>query len=207
MSQFTFWATHLTPRKYLIIYITVRRTNSIIPCCNASRNILYICFNSSEMTTCLTHDQINDKRKMQVLSEETFLESGKLFKKNFQSRSLNTCAASSTQCPNFRGLFTSKVTWNYTWNLKPKRWHQKQFGHLFFLRPHSVLRKGRGGGGEKEFEIYREGLGKALKELSNVCVSIFSPLERSANFITNTFSFAFHTISFIFLLTLAEKMI
>ena len=64
-----------------------------------------------------------------------------------------------------------------------------------------------GGGGEKEFEIYREGLGKALKELSNVCVSIFSPLERSANFITNTFSFAFHTISFIFLLTLAEKMI
>ena len=146
---------------------------------------------------------------MPVLSEETFLESGKLFKKNFQSRSLNTCAASSTQCPNFRGLFTSKVTWNYTWNLKPKRWHQKQFGHLFFLRPHSVLRKGRGRGrgGEKEFEIYREGLGKALKELSNVCVSIFSPLERSANFITNTFSFAFHTISFIFLLTLAEKMI
>ena len=43
------------------------------------------------MTTCLTHDQINDKRKIPILSEETFLESEKLFKKNFQSRSLNTC--------------------------------------------------------------------------------------------------------------------
>ena len=31
------------------------------------------------MTTCLTHDQINDKRKMPIFSEETFLES------------LNTC--------------------------------------------------------------------------------------------------------------------
>ena len=59
---------------------------------------------------------------MSILSEETLLESGKLFKKNFQSRSLDTCAASSTQCPNFQGLFTSKVTWYYTWNLKPKRW-------------------------------------------------------------------------------------
>ena len=54
-------------------------------------------------------------------SGETFLESGQLSKKNFQSRNLNTCAVSSTQCPNFRGLFTSKVTWQYTWNLKPKR--------------------------------------------------------------------------------------
>ena len=59
---------------------------------------------------------------MSILSEETLLESGKLFKKNFQSRSLDTYAASSTQCPNFRGLFTSKITWYYTWNLKPKRW-------------------------------------------------------------------------------------
>ena len=33
------------------------------------------------MTTCLTHDQISDKRKMPILSEETFLESGQLFKK------------------------------------------------------------------------------------------------------------------------------
>ena len=33
------------------------------------------------MTTCLTHDQINGKRKMPVFSEETFLESGKLVKK------------------------------------------------------------------------------------------------------------------------------
>ena len=59
---------------------------------------------------------------MSILSEEKLLESGKLFKKNFQSRSLDTCAASSTQCPNFQGLFTSKVTWYYKWNLKPKRW-------------------------------------------------------------------------------------
>ena len=59
---------------------------------------------------------------MSILSVETLLESGKLFKKNFQSRSLDTCAASSTQCPNFQGLFTSKVTWYYKWNLKPKRW-------------------------------------------------------------------------------------
>ena len=56
------------------------------------------------MTTCLINDQINDKRKMSILSEDTLLESGKLFKKNF------TYAASSTQCPNFRGLFTSKIT-------------------------------------------------------------------------------------------------
>ena len=101
---------------------SVRRTSSIIPCRNASCNILRICFNGSEMTTCLINDQINDKRKMSILSEETLLESGTLFKKNFQSRSLDTCAANSTQCPNFRGLFTSKITWYYTWNLKPKRW-------------------------------------------------------------------------------------
>ena len=113
---------HLTPWKYLIRYITVRRTRSIIPCRNASCNILRICFNGSEMTTCLINDQINDKRKMSILSEDTLLESGKLFKKNFQSRSLDTCAASSTRCPNFWGLFTSKITWYYTWNLKPKRW-------------------------------------------------------------------------------------
>ena len=40
------------------------------------------------MTTSLTHDQINDKRKMLILSEETFLESGQLFQKNCQSRNL-----------------------------------------------------------------------------------------------------------------------
>ena len=106
----------------MIRYITVRRTSLIIPCRNAPCNILRICFNGSEMTTCLINDQINNKRKMSILSVETLLESGKLFKKNFQSRSLDTCAASSTQCPNFRGLFTSKVTRYYTWNLKPKRW-------------------------------------------------------------------------------------
>ena len=89
---------------------TVRRTSSIIRCRDASCNILRICFNGSEMTTCLTNDQTNDKRKMAILSEETFFESGQLFKKNFQSQSLDTCAASSTKCPNFRGLFTSKVT-------------------------------------------------------------------------------------------------
>ena len=59
---------------------------------------------------------------MSIFSVETLLESGNLFKKNFQSRILDTFAASSTQCPNFRGLSTSKVTWYYTWNLKPKRW-------------------------------------------------------------------------------------
>ena len=47
---------------------------------------------------------MHDKRKMPILSKETFLESGQLFKKNFQGRNLDTCAASSTQCPNFRGL-------------------------------------------------------------------------------------------------------
>ena len=34
---------------------------------------------------------------MPILSEETFLESGKLLRKNCQSRSSDTCAASSTQ--------------------------------------------------------------------------------------------------------------
>ena len=43
------------------------------------------------MTTCLINDQINDKRKMSILSEDTLLEGGALFKKNFQSRSLDTC--------------------------------------------------------------------------------------------------------------------
>ena len=37
------------------------------------------------MSTCLTNDPIDDKRKMAILSEETFFESGQLFKKNFQS--------------------------------------------------------------------------------------------------------------------------
>ena len=41
---------------------------------------------------------------MPILSEETFLESGQLLKKNFQSRNLDTYAASSTQCPNFRSF-------------------------------------------------------------------------------------------------------
>ena len=27
-----------------------------------------------------------------------------------------------TQCPNFRGLFTTKVTWHYTWSLYPLQW-------------------------------------------------------------------------------------
>ena len=40
------------------------------------------------------------------MSEDTLLESGTLFKKNFQSRNLDTYAASPTQCPNFWGLFT-----------------------------------------------------------------------------------------------------
>ena len=58
--------------------------------------------NGSKMTTWLTHDQINDKRQIPILSGETFLENGKLFRRNFQSRNLDTCAASSTRCPNFR---------------------------------------------------------------------------------------------------------
>ena len=61
----------------------------------ASCNILRICFNGSEMTTCLINDQLNDKRKISILNEETFLESGKLFTKNCQSRSSDTCTASS----------------------------------------------------------------------------------------------------------------
>ena len=32
----------------------------------------------------------------------------------------NTCGW--LECPNFPGLFTSEVTWHYTWNLAPKRW-------------------------------------------------------------------------------------
>ena len=60
------------------------------------------------MTTCLTQDQIYDKRKMPILSEEMFVEGGQLFKKNFQSRNLDTCAASSTQCPNFSGCLHQK---------------------------------------------------------------------------------------------------
>ena len=40
-----------------------------------------IYFNGSEVTTCLIHNQINDTRKMSILSEETLLESRRLFKK------------------------------------------------------------------------------------------------------------------------------
>ena len=61
----------------------------------AACNILRICFNGSEMTTYLINDQLNDKRKISILNEETFLESGKLFTKNCQSRSSDTCTASS----------------------------------------------------------------------------------------------------------------
>ena len=82
-------------------------------------------------STAANYDNLLNKRsnkwKMSILSEETLLESGKLFKKNFQSRSLDTWAASSTRCPNFRGLFISKITWYYTWNLKPKRWISGNF--------------------------------------------------------------------------------
>ena len=42
---------------------------------------------------------------MPILSEETFLKSGLLFKKTFHSRNLDTRAASSTQRPNFRVFF------------------------------------------------------------------------------------------------------
>ena len=84
----------LNTLKIPIRYITVCRTSSIIPCRNTSCNILRICFNGSKITICLINDQINDKRKMSILSKDTLLESGKLFKKNFQSRGLDTCAAS-----------------------------------------------------------------------------------------------------------------
>ena len=88
---------------------------------------------------------------MPIVSEETFLESGKLLRKNCQSRSTDTCAARSTHCPNFRGLFTSKVTWHYTWNLKPKRWIMRNLEWHIFMRnvDGDVLfrsRKGVGGG-------------------------------------------------------------
>ena len=86
---FIWQSTNLTPWIYLIIYITVRRTSSIIPCRNASCYILPIYFNGSEIFTCLIKYQINDERKMPTLNEETLLESGKLFKKNCPSRSLD----------------------------------------------------------------------------------------------------------------------
>lgn len=53
------------------------------------------------MAICLTDDQIGDGGGMTVLSEETFFESGQLFKNKFQSRSLDTCAASSTSVRTF----------------------------------------------------------------------------------------------------------
>ena len=62
-------------------------------------DVLRICFNGSEMTTCLRNDQINDKRKTPILSEETFFESAQLFK-------------------NFRGLPTSHDTTREIWSPK-----------------------------------------------------------------------------------------
>ena len=61
---------------------------------------------------------------MPILSEETFLESGQLFKKNFQSRNLDTCAASSTQCPNFRSFvyIKSHVTLHVTSKAQKVNW-------------------------------------------------------------------------------------
>ena len=66
---------------------------TILPSCH----ILCIYFNGSKITTCPTNNQVNDKRKMLILSKEMILESGKLFKENWQSWSLDTCAASLTQ--------------------------------------------------------------------------------------------------------------
>ena len=86
-------------------------------------NILRICFNGSKMTTFLTHHQMHDKRKMPILSKETFLESGQLFKKHFQGRNLDTCAASSTQCPNFRGLKSNAHKVNSFFSKAGYSWH------------------------------------------------------------------------------------
>ena len=73
--------------------------------------------------TCFTHHQMHDKRKMPILSKETFLESGQLFKKNFQGRNLDTCAASSTQCPNFRGLKSNAHKVNSFFSKAGYSWH------------------------------------------------------------------------------------
>ena len=43
----------------------------------------------------------------------------KLFTTKCRSRSSYKGRGWLTQCPNFRGLFTTKVTWHYTWSLYP----------------------------------------------------------------------------------------
>ena len=60
------------------------------------------------------------KERCQFWAKTRFLKVGRYLRK-ISKAEVWTHAASSTQCPNFRGLFTSKITWYYTWNLKPKR--------------------------------------------------------------------------------------
>ena len=61
------------------------------------------------MTTCSMNNQINDKRKMSILSEETLLESGKLFRKIAKAE-VWTHVLQARLEPNVRGLFKSQVT-------------------------------------------------------------------------------------------------
>ena len=114
------------------------------------------------MTTCLMNNQINDKRKMSILSEETLLESGKLFRKIAKAEVWTHVLQARLDVRTF-GVYL-KVRWHYTWNLKPKRWISSEFpqcllfsARICFLwgRPRSLRRmesKSEGGrfGSKKE---------------------------------------------------------
>ena len=102
------------------------------------------------MTTCLMNNQINDKRKMSILSEETLLESGKFFRKIAKAEVWTHVLQARLDVRTF-GVYL-KVRWHYTWNLKPKRWISSEFpqcllfsARICFLwgRPRSLRRSRR----------------------------------------------------------------
>ena len=59
------------------------------------------------------------QKKKSILSMEISSRHWKLLTTKCRSRSSYKGRGWLTQCPNFRGLFTTKVTWHYTWSLYP----------------------------------------------------------------------------------------
>ena len=83
----------------------------------ASCYILCIYFGGSEITTCLINNQTYYTTKKSILS----IEKRQWKLSTIKCRSPYTGCGQLTQCPNFRSLFTTKVTWHYTWNRTSKR--------------------------------------------------------------------------------------
>ena len=89
----------------------------IIPCWNASCYSLRIYYSGSEISTRLINNQTYDTKKEVNFEHGNSSRHWKLLPTKCRSRSSYKGRGWLTQCPNFRGLSTTKVTWHYTWSL------------------------------------------------------------------------------------------